>query len=224
MKSFLLLALVVGLSISARAQSADTPSAPEPGVQRVTLHSLNRHQNYDSAFLDFKTGALGRFGDLNYGALLVNEDHDWFQVSAQPDARTAFRDLGAHDWADSFEVPVVEPFPELKEGEQRTFRVDASGADGEDGERGADAADADGVVRPKPRPAPPPRRPKNDGVPKVDPIFVKAQVGHMYVIRVVNRGEDFYALFRVESLERGDKCTITWKRVPAPDVNSASVN
>jgi hypothetical protein len=225
MKSFLLLGLLVGLSVSAHAQGAGTAAAPEPGVQRVTLYGpLARGHDASRALFSFKTGAYGRGWDLNYGSLYVSEEHDWFQVSTLPGARTAFRDLGAFDWADSFKVPVVEPFPKLKEGEQRTVKIDASGADGEDGAPGADAADWDGVVRPKPRPVPPPRRPKNDGVPKVDPVFVKAQVGHMYVIRVVDGDEDFYVLFRVESLVRGDNCTITWKRVPAPRAESAGMN
>ncbi|HEX7957139.1 MAG TPA: hypothetical protein VF508_09360, partial [Pyrinomonadaceae bacterium] len=90
--------------------------------------------------------------------------------------------------------------------------------DGADGAAGADGADWDGVVRPKPHPPVPARsgRPKHDGVPKVDPVFLKAVAGHMYVMRVVDETEDFYVLFRVESLVRGDNCTITWKRVPPP--------
>jgi hypothetical protein len=134
--------------------------------------------------------------------------------------------LGAFDWADSFSVPAVEPFPKLKEGEQRVVAVDASGADGEDGAPGAPAADGDGVTRERARPevegpAPAPRRPKRDGVPKVDPIFVKAVAGHMYVIRVVDDAHDFYVLFRVEALVRGDNCTISWKRIPPPADSAA---
>ena len=68
----------------------------------------------------------------------------------------------------------------------------------------------------EPERAPAKSRPRQDGVPKVDPIFTRAIPGHIYVIRVVDEVEDFYVLFRVESLVRGDNCTITWKRVPAP--------
>jgi hypothetical protein len=67
---------------------------------------------------------------------------------------------------------------------------------------------------PSPPPAPP--RARQDGIPKVDPIFVKAVVGHIYVIHVVEGDADYYALFRVESLERGDHCTISWKLIPVP--------
>ena len=52
-------------------------------------------------------------------------------------------------------------------------------------------------------------------------MFVKAIAGHMYVIRVVNETDDFYVLFRVEEIERGSKCTISWRMVPAPSAEIA---
>ncbi len=61
-----------------------------------------------------------------------------------------------------------------------------------------------------------PWRPKNDGKPKIDPLFVKAIAGHVYVIHVGDDLRDFYALFRVDALERGDNCTISWKLIPEP--------
>jgi hypothetical protein len=66
--------------------------------------------------------------------------------------------------------------------------------------------------------APPaaPSRPEQDGTPKVDPKWVKAVVGHMYVIHVVDDTRDFYALFRVDQISKGDTCTISWQLVPAP--------
>jgi hypothetical protein len=229
-----MLALVVGLSLSAQPRRAFAGGSPQAELKRVTLYGPNKYQHDTSrALYSFKTGEFGGAWDLNYGSLYVGEDLDWFEVSAATGVRSAFRDLGVLDWTDSFSVPVVEPFPKLKEGEQRTVTLDASGADGEDGAPGAPGkpgqpgADWDGVVRQKPQPAPTPapaqpRRPKRDGVPKVDPIFAKAVAGHMYVIHVVDKDEDFYALFRVESLVRGDNCTITWKRVPTPQPESAS--
>ena len=74
-----------------------------------------------------------------------------------------------------------------------------------------------GVLRASPAPArtitP---RPKHDGKPKIDPIFVKAVVGHIYAIHVVNDTNDYYALFRVEALNRGDRCTISWRFSSGP--------
>ncbi len=255
-KCVLSLALLIGLSLSARAQRPQ--AAPESGVKRVTLYGpLARGNDSGRANVNFKTGAYGPDWDLNYGSLYVSEGRDWLQVSTMKGDRTAFRDLGAFDWSDEFTVPAVEPFPKLKEGEQRQVVVNADGADGkpgqpasakgpvgpqvngEDGLRGSPiargyfppsgAADYPGgpgyVERPwlsSRRPATPAAtpRPRRNGVPKVDPIFAKAIPGHMYVLRVVDDAEDFYVLFRVESLVRGDNCTITWKRVPAPDAQA----
>ena len=78
-----------------------------------------------------------------------------------------------------------------------------------------------GVLRARPLPdavptiAPRPK-PKRDGKPKIDPIFVKAVVGHIYAIHVVNDTRDYYVLFRVEALTKGDHCTISWRLAPAP--------
>ncbi|HEX8282731.1 MAG TPA: hypothetical protein VF588_05225 [Pyrinomonadaceae bacterium] len=226
MKKVFMLALLAGLSLSARAQTAPPQGAAESEPRTTVLYAPNKYQHdLSRASLSFMTGAISGGGDLYYGTLYVSEEHDWFQVAVGRDDRTAFRDLGEHGWGDAFEVPVVEPFPKLKEGEQRSVTVDASGKDGEDGAPGAPAADADGVVRQHPpsaaKPLTEPRRPKHDGVPKVDPIFAKAVAGHMYVLHVVDEREDFYVLFRVESLVRGDNCTITWKRIPAPPAESA---
>lgn len=47
--------------------------------------------------------------------------------------------------------------------------------------------------------------------------FAKAKVGHMYVVHVKDEEADFYVLFRVEQLEQGERCTISWKRIPTPE-------
>lgn len=256
MKCVLSLALLIGLSLAARAQQPQ--AAPGSDVKRVILYGPIAHGNdAGRANVSFRTGAYGPEWDLNYGSLYAGEEHDWLQVSTMRGVRTAFRDLGAFDWSDEFTVPFVEPFPKLKEGEQRQVVVNTDGADGkpgkpapptdtvgppvngEDGLRGSPIARGyfppSGAIEPggspgyveRPllsprRPAPPPAapRPRRDGVPKIDPVFAKAIPGHMYVLRVVDDVEDFYVLFRVESLVRGDNCTLTWKRVPAPEAQA----
>jgi hypothetical protein len=211
MKRFCLIGLFFVLALSQAVQAVKTASAPAPqGLERVTLYSLNKYpSDYGRALFSFKSGAFVRnldLWDLNYGSLYVGDEWDWFSVSLATNARTAARDLGELNWGDGFNVPVIEPFPKLKEGETRTIKVDSSGADG------ADGADGDGKLRPKlgsPK--------KRSGVPIVDPVFVKAILGHMYVVRVVDNDSDFYVLFRVEALERGDYCTISWQRIPSPE-------
>lgn len=51
-------------------------------------------------------------------------------------------------------------------------------------------------------------------------MFAKAKHGHMFVMHVKDNQADFYVLFRIEELEQGDHCTISWKRVPAPERES----
>jgi hypothetical protein len=62
-----------------------------------------------------------------------------------------------------------------------------------------------------------PAKPRHDGKPRIDPLFVKAVLGHMYVIHVVDDFRDFYVLFRVEKIERGDNCTVSWQFIPEPE-------
>lgn len=208
--------VTVVLAISASAQ------------ETVTLYSpLKYNHDQSRAFFDFQKGQVAKRGapwDLAYGLLRAGDDFDWFQSSGARDNRGIIRDLGELTWTDIFTVPVIEPLPKLKPGEQRTITVDTSGADGADGANGipgSPGTDGDGgSTPPKERPlstSPSPQsRPKRDGKPKIDPIFVKAVVGHMYAIHVVNDANDFYVLFRVEALTKGDSCTISWRLIPAP--------
>ncbi|HKQ52742.1 MAG TPA: hypothetical protein VJT74_10260 [Pyrinomonadaceae bacterium] len=240
MKKVCLLALLLTLTSVVQTRAQDS------GLREVTLYAQNKHGfNVENSLFDFETASFVshvRGWDLVYGTLYAGEDYDWFQVSTKRKTRSAFRDLGELTWNDYFEVPTVEPFPELKEGEERTISVDTSGADGGGGKPGAPGGDDMGAMvlqpqqsmtqtpppveqpwltRAKPAAPPPAPRVKRDGVPKIDPVFVKAVVGHIYVIHVVEGGADYYALFRVESLVRGDRCTISWKLIPPP-VESAS--
>jgi hypothetical protein len=48
-------------------------------------------------------------------------------------------------------------------------------------------------------------------------IHAKVIVGHIYVVHVKNNWSDFYALFRVEDFEQGERCTISWKLIPTPE-------
>ena len=49
--------------------------------------------------------------------------------------------------------------------------------------------------------------------------FEKAVLGNMYVLRVVDEKNDFYVLFRVDELERGRRCKISWKKIDAPNAD-----
>jgi len=226
-------AAIIVLAFAAALWWASTSTRallPRPAIltSRVTLYSVNKHRGENrNDCLNFQTAALTSNRepcDLRYGSLYAGDELDWFQSSGNQ--RSVIKELGLLNWTDEFQVPIVEPFPKLKPGEQRHISVDVSGADGADG---APGADADGVVRSKPSDVTNPVKgpttplgPKRDGKPKVDSLFVKAVLGHLYVIHVVDDTSDFYALFRVEALERGDNCTISWELIPAPEANAGS--
>ena len=201
--------ILVALAIVAFAISA-------PAQETVVLYSpLQYKHDHSRANFDFISGQIPKRpapGHLAFGLLRAGDDFDWFQSTGTGSNRGLIRDLGELKWTDYFDIPAIEPLPKLKPGERRTITVDTSGADGADGARGADG---DGVVRERPGDTRP-SRPKHDGKPRIDPVFVKAVVGHLYVIHVVNDAQDFYALFRVETLTRGDNVTISWRLVPAP--------
>jgi hypothetical protein len=213
---------------------------PSAAQNTITLYSPLKYNNDSSrASVDFQLASYAprrSQGDVGYGFLRAGDEFDWLQSSGAQGSRSVILDLGMHAWMDEFTVPVVEPFAKLKPGEQRVVSVDASGADGEDGRPGApgrnsadgenvsgatagmDGADRPDTARLQTTPETPavPRPPKHDGKVKVSSLWVKAIVGHIYVIHVVDDTRDFYALFRVEALQRGDNCTISWRLIAPP--------
>jgi hypothetical protein len=210
------------LSLSCLSTSSFV-AAQQATESTVTLYSSIKYKIPVKNCQNFKVApgeVLKAPCDLRYGSLHINEDLDWLASSAEESSRSVIKDLGALSWTAEVNVPVVEPFSKLNPGEKRVVTIDLSGADGADG---ADGRDADGAARqrqtgayPKSGRPDPPKRPKHDGKPKIDPIFVKAVVGHMYVIHVVDDSRDFYVLFRVEDVKSGDSVTFTWKEIPAP--------
>jgi hypothetical protein len=49
---------------------------------------------------------------------------------------------------------------------------------------------------------------------------VSATQGHMYVVHTVNSNTDLYSVFRVDWLEPGDQCVISWVNVPSPEASA----
>jgi hypothetical protein len=236
--------IFIGAMLLSCLSASSSVSAQQPQESTVTLYSVNKHRGEQLKFcVNFKTAPTGLLRapcDVRYGALYAGDELDWFESSAAQGNRSVIKDLGNQTWTSEFEVPVVEPLPELKPGEQRHITIDTSGADGADGAPGApgkpgnaDSAERASSGRLPPVGAEPGRgefgtppslsietpvksRPKQDGKPRIDPMFVRAIPEHIYVIHVVDDARDFYALFRVEALQRGDQCTISWKLIPAP--------
>ena len=48
--------------------------------------------------------------------------------------------------------------------------------------------------------------------------ITKVMKGHMYVAHIKDPDTDLYVLFRVEDLKPNDRCVISWKVVPSPEV------
>lgn len=158
-------------------------------LQSVSLYSpLSLKYDDTRAWFDFERGERTKEPkwDLEYGCLRIGEDYDWFSASQATDNRSLIRDLGELNWNDDYEVPVIEPLPNLEEGKTRSITVDSSGDTGK-------------------------AWAKSNG------IFVKAIVGHLYAMHVKDTDSDFYVLFRVESIARGESCTIFWRLTDAPE-------
>jgi hypothetical protein len=171
----------------------------------VTLYSTLKHKGQLKSCVKFHDGVAESPAipcDVRYGGLYLGEDLDWFDGAGGRDNRSVIKDLGKLTWNDRIDVPVVEPLPKLKEGEQRRVTIDASGADGAPG-RNADGTLAENTNA---------RKRTQSG-----PNIVKAVIDHVYVVHVVDDVRDFYVLFRVEALERGDSCSISWRVVPSPE-------
>jgi hypothetical protein len=48
--------------------------------------------------------------------------------------------------------------------------------------------------------------------------FAKVVLHHMYLLHVKDETADFYVMFRVEEHEQQRRCTISWRRVPDPEI------
>jgi hypothetical protein len=223
------------MSPRALAQSK-VPSSP------ITLYSPIKHRGeHLRGCLTFQprvnSQVISAPCDLHYGSLFVGAYHDWFQAMSTEQSRTVIKDLGNLSWNDRYQVPVVEPLAKLKPGEHRHGTIDASGAPGKPGRDGRPGADGNRSAwgagsygqEPGDIPGPPldipeasdPRGSAQGSAqgrkPKVDPLYTKALLGHLYVIHVVDESADFYALFRVDELDSGDHCTISWRVIASPE-------
>ena len=175
---------------------------------------------------------------LSYGNR-AGKNWDIFAIFGGRDSQTRMIDLGAHDWNDRIEVPEVEPWPALKQGENRTITINTSGADGRDGAAGRPGRNADGsfpvettsrgrkASRPKQMVdyanAPLDRQVSSSitmsgkaPIPDKYNPFTEVIKGHMYFIHVVDGENDHYILLRVDDLVRGSKASISYFHLALP--------
>lgn len=216
-------------SIFAFGNTLFAQSQSDAALSKVTLYSWIQYRNpklndcfsfQNEKASNCESGRREKW-DFRYGGLRAGDDWDWFDVSPGAN-RSKIVYLGQFDWADTFKVPVIEPFPILKEGERFNIVVDTSGADGEpgkDGKHGANGRNADGTLNQTQEENNASPATSEKPIPKkrqISDVFVKAKPGGMYAIRVAEENSDFYAVFRVESLKRGGECVISWKKIASP--------
>ena len=224
------------------AAAASTLAQSPPAQQTITLYSPLQPGDLDRVSVDLQRAAYAprlNFGDVGYGLLHAGSEWDWLHISIAGDRRTVILDIGPHAWTDNFTVPWLEPLAKLKPGERREVFVNANGADGKGASSGrsyeglsalpsggsgtnpdacCDTAVSTGAVDRSTIREPlrgQPKRPAPGGI-QTSPDMLRAILGHMYVLHVVDDQRDFYALFRVEALQRGYNCTISWKMIPSP--------
>jgi hypothetical protein len=154
---------------------------------------------------------------LGYGNR-IGENWDIFATDGGGRAsRTRMVELGKYEWTDRITIPEVEPWSELKSGEQRHITIALYGSDGKPGRNG------DGSY-----PSGPPPRVGNGKAPLNRQVtstitmsgnsvrgdgylpYNEVKLGHMYLVRVLNIRADHYILIRVEELVRGDKVVFTY--------------
>lgn len=200
--------LIIVATLTAVAQSdVKTVEFYSPNPTGKKYQARRAEQSCFSFVNEVQGSGVG--ADLCYGFLRAGENWGWF-MSMGDGTRNRLKRIGTKEWSDEFKVPVVKPFRKLADGENRSIVLDGSGEDGKDGADGDGAVDtrASDRVIPDDRRAP---KPKSDYQP-----YERAVVGNIYALRVVDEKNDFYVLFRVDEMKRGDYCRISWKKVEAP--------
>ncbi len=193
MKTRMLFSLVI--LISAFGSIAGQTNA-EP--RQVTLYNFSGPQRDASrSSINLETGKRGHLRgepltefDLMYGGMVIQKDGKVFPDWFRVlDSRSMIVDLGAKKWPDVKETP---PFPKASKS------------------------------RP---PLPLSKRPVVIDVSaastEVSPYrqVVEVKAGHVYLMRLLHGKKVVYTMFRVESLNSGESCVLSWKQVTPPNVD-----
>ena len=158
----------------------------------------------------------------------IGDHWDIFAISGRADSRTRMIDLGVHTWSDNFTIPEVEPWPALKPGERRSITINTSGANGRPG-RNPDGSDSNKTSKHNSAysersdqkvdyaHAPLSRQVTSTisvqgkaAKPDSFSPVTEVNLGHMYLIHVVNSTDDHYVLLRVDNIVRGEKVSVSF--------------
>jgi hypothetical protein len=103
---------------------AQEPVRSEVVTREVTLFSQNKYQDFAKANFNFKLGVRGdsespptrNIYDVRYGGLSFGDDH-WIDVPINQGSRSQIKDLGALDWVNIYDVPILYASPIAHTGE-----------------------------------------------------------------------------------------------------------
>lgn len=145
---------------------------------------------------------------------------DIFQIVGE---RTRMVRIGKHEFTDEFEIPEITPWAKLEPGDRRTISIDTSGSDGEHG-RNADGTIADGPPVREGGANKPVSGQVSSTIKRADGTvirdnyspYMQIKKGHVYAVRTYDRDVDQYFLVRIDDLDRGEKVTVSVKRVEGP--------
>ena len=121
----LLAILICGIGHSTVAQQLNDPDS-EP--RSATLLSHIAHNDFAKSNFNFKLGVrgdstsppTGNIYDIRYGGISYDGDSDWIDVPIAHGSRSKIIDMGALDWAEVFDVPILYPNPEPYDGGRRS--------------------------------------------------------------------------------------------------------
>ncbi len=175
---------------------APTQPATREQPATATLYSAIVYKTASRAGYNFQQSRYATRGispDVLYGTMSIGNDWDWFTPGRSYGTRSTVRDLGETNWSDQIDIPNLPLPPELtaeeiKGGKRPVITVNSSAGKYESWRAEAER----------------------------EATFSRVFPGHIYALHVADACGDYYVLFRVESLTRGDHCTISWRRVPTP--------
>jgi hypothetical protein len=104
---------------------AQEPGRREVMAQEATLFSQIKHQDFARANYNFKLGVRGdsespstrNIYDIRYGGNALDGYDDWLDVPINKGSRSQIKDLGALDWINVYDVPILYASPVAHNGE-----------------------------------------------------------------------------------------------------------
>jgi hypothetical protein len=218
-------------SVLGQGVSDVSPETWKAELRSPWIHEPDGKARYEMAraahscvYLVGKKGPCQSGINISYG----NRFGDNWDIIALHGTQSRMIDLGKAESLDEVEVPYIVPFRVLAPGEKRNISINTSGGDGADGKPGRNADGTYPPQRSKPKKEsyfdkPVAKQVSSTIKTEHDEIFedkynpfLEARKGHVYAIRILEGEIDQYFLMRVDDVEKGEKITVTVKKVSTP--------